>query len=243
MHCHTFPLYFIPPCRQHENHFYHLRARMYFRRYHNPPTTLIWTHMKTAQRQQNVGTAISRSVVRSRPCLRLLGAYTELGTILLILAPQPSWLCVLVDFHLQTLRRPGLFITHLLISYTLLFMILSSLIVCVVRDPGNPSATSHIDGAKGDPDEMGLREALLADDSDESSPHKWCRKCWVSIFLTNSMFQVFDFDCPSQQAPKPERAHHCSICRRCVLKMGSQACQFSGSSRFTDFLQTITVLG
>lgn len=70
-------------------------------------------------------------------------------------------------------------------------MILSSLLVCLVRDPGNPSAASHIDGAKGDPDEMGLREALLSDD-DYSSPNKWCRKCWVSIFVRNSAFHDFD---------------------------------------------------
>ena len=26
-------------------------------------------------------------------------------------------------------------------------------------------------------------------------------------------------DCKKCQMPKPPRAHHCSICRRCVLKM------------------------
>jgi len=60
-------------------------------------------------------------------------------------------------------------------------MIFSSLLVCFVRDPGNPNAASHIDGAKGE-DEMGLREALISDD-DPSSPTKWCRKCWVSVFV------------------------------------------------------------
>src|SRR5258705_11457594 len=107
------------------------------------------------------------------------------GTIFLILAPQPSWLYVLVYFHLQTLHSPGLFITHLLISYTLLFMIFSSLLVCFVRDPGNPNAASHMEGAKGE-DEMGLREALISDD-DPSSPSKWCRKCWVSVFVRISV--------------------------------------------------------
>lgn len=75
-------------------------------------------------------------------------------------------------------------------------MIFSSLIVCVARDPGpvNPPP-SQVEGAEED--EMGLREALMPD-RDFSSPGSWCRKCWAS---------------------KPERAHHCSICNRCVLKM------------------------
>jgi hypothetical protein len=97
-------------------------------------------------------------------------------------------------------------------------MILSSLLVCLVRDPGNPSATQQSDAAKGDDDELGLREALISDD--DFSPNKWCRKCWVSIFVRSSCFKLL-ICVTSQQAPKPERAHHCSICGRCVLKMGT----------------------
>ncbi len=97
----------------------------------------------------------------------------------MILAPQPSWLWVLVDFYLITLHRPELFIIHLLISYTLLFMIFSSLLVCLVRDPGPPNAVFRSEGAAVEGEEMGLREALMPDD-DFSYPHRWCRKCWVS---------------------------------------------------------------
>jgi hypothetical protein len=137
----------------------------------------------------------------------------------LILAPQPSWLWVLVDFYLQTLHRPELFIVHLLISYTLLFMIFSSLLVCLVRDPGPPNAVFRSEGAAVEGEEMGLSEALMPDD-DFSYPHRWCRKCWVcgghplcTYFLNHFL-----------QAPKPERTHHCSICGRCVLKMGTWKC-------------------
>lgn len=38
----------------------------------------------------------------------------------------------------------------------------------------------------------------MAPTDDFPGPNAWCKKCW---------------------APKPERAHHCSYCRRCVLKM------------------------
>ncbi|KAF9483485.1 zf-DHHC-domain-containing protein [Pholiota conissans] len=120
------------------------------------------------------------------------------GTVILILAPQPSWLYVLVDFHLQTLHQPAIFMMHLLITYTLTFMAFSSLIVCLARDPGpaNP-APSRLEGADGEGEEIGLTEALMPD-RDFSSPDRWCRKCW---------------------APRAERTHHCSICNRCVLKM------------------------
>jgi len=123
------------------------------------------------------------------------------------------------------LHRPDLFITHLLISYTLLFMIFSSLLVCLVRDPGHPSGPSK---AEGDEDDLGLREALISDDDDICSPNKWCRKCW---------------------APKPDRTHHCSICERCVLKMDHH-CPWIGAKcighrtypAFVHFLCCITLL-
>lgn len=96
----------------------------------------------------------------------------------MILAPHPSWLYVLVDFHLQTMHQPFIFIIHLLVTYTLTFMIFSSLIVCVARDPGPVHAPlSQFEGAEDG--EMDLREALMPD-RDFSSPERWCRKCWVS---------------------------------------------------------------
>ena len=92
----------------------------------------------------------------------------------MILAAHPSWLYVLVDFHLRTMHQGSIFVIHLLVTYTLTFMILSSLIVCVARDPGpvNP-LPSQLEGAEAD-----LREALMPD-RDFSSPERWCRKCWV----------------------------------------------------------------
>ncbi len=101
------------------------------------------------------------------------------GTLFLILVPQPSWLWILVDFHLQTLHRPGLFITHLLVSYTLMFMVFSSLLVCLIRDPGPSTVPSISDSATTEGEEMGLSAALMSDDDDFTSPNKWCRKCWA----------------------------------------------------------------
>jgi hypothetical protein len=103
--------------------------------------------------------------------------HTSIGIVGLVIAPHPSLLYVLVDYHLLTLRQPLLFVTHLLITYTLTFLALSSLLVCVVRDPGPANATPPSDG--GGSDEMGLTEALMPD-IDFSTPGRWCRKCWVS---------------------------------------------------------------
>jgi len=119
--------------------------------------------------------------------------------ILLLLAPQPSWLIILVKFHLQTLQAHVAFVIHLFVAYTLTFLAFSSLIVCVVRDPGPVSLpNSQEDNDISGNEETSLTEALMAPEDDFNSPRKWCKKCW---------------------APKPERAHHCSLCRRCVLKM------------------------
>ena len=133
----------------------------------------------------------------------------RLVLITLIVVPQPSILIVLVNHYLRTLHAPITFLIHLCISYTLAFLSFSSLIVCVARDPGpvsvdKPTGVEDSGPGRGR-DDLGLREALMVpldvdDDGDDLfSPVKWCRKCW---------------------APKPERTHHCSLCGRCVLKMG-----------------------
>jgi DHHC palmitoyltransferase len=137
--------------------------------------------------------------------------------VLLLLAPHPSILHVLLNYHYLTLRAPLYFVAHLLIIYTFSFLAFSSLIACVARDPGPvPEAKSEDPhdlggssgaGAGGGGDEISIEDALLStapSSDDYSQPGRWCRICWK---------------------PKPERAHHCSQCGRCVLKMG--ACDVS----------------
>lgn len=117
---------------------------------------------------------------------------------MLALAPHPSLLIMLVNYHLKTLDSPIRFTIHLLVIYTLTFCLFSSVIVCVARDPGPVVVEQPY---HSDDDGMDLTEALMAEDRIDnlSAPGRFCRKCW---------------------APKPERAHHCSVCGRCVLKMG-----------------------
>ena len=134
----------------------------------------------------------------------------ELSVVIgLMVAPQPSILVVLVNHYLRTLHSPSTFLIHLCISYTFTFLSFTSFIVCIARDPGPVNLdkpTTFVDSGRGrERDELGLREALMGppdvDDDDLFSPVKWCRKCW---------------------APKPERTHHCTLCGRCVLKMGER---------------------
>ncbi|KAF9562589.1 zf-DHHC-domain-containing protein [Agrocybe pediades] len=151
------------------------------------------------------------------------------GTVILLLAPHPSLLYVLVDFHLQTLHQPFTFLVHLMVTYTLSFLAFSSLIVCLAWHPGPANAPSRAEsgGDGGDEEEMSLRDALMPDE-DFSSPGKWCRKCW---------------------APKAERTHHCAICNMCVLKMDHH-CPWIGARcighrtypAFVHFLCSITLL-
>ncbi|KAF7314703.1 Palmitoyltransferase [Mycena kentingensis (nom. inval.)] len=137
----------------------------------------------------------------------------------MLLLPQPSWLYVLVDYHLQTVHQPLVFLTHLLVTYTLFFMIFSALIVVVVRDPGPVT----LDEPKDEDS-----EGLMTGQDDFLAPGRWCRKCW---------------------GPKPERAHHCSICGRCVLKMDHH-CPWMGAKcighrtypAFLHFLLCITLV-
>ncbi|EIN13020.1 zf-DHHC-domain-containing protein [Punctularia strigosozonata HHB-11173 SS5] len=124
-----------------------------------------------------------------------------LFTVGLILSPHPSILIVLVRYHLQILESPLYFGLNLIITYTLTFLALVSLLVCVVRDPGPVDyKPGEEDSSLGDENAMSLTEALMGPGptDDYSEPGKWCNKCW---------------------APKPERTHHCSTCGRCVLKL------------------------
>jgi len=122
--------------------------------------------------------------------------------VLLLLAPHPSILYVLLNYHYLTLHAPYYFIAHLLVIYTLSFLAFSSLIACVARDPG-PIPEAKVEEVAHDVGgDMSLEDALLSapPSDDYTQPGKWCRICW---------------------RPKPERAHHCSQCGRCILKMGA----------------------
>ncbi|KAI0029265.1 DHHC palmitoyltransferase-domain-containing protein, partial [Vararia minispora EC-137] len=117
-------------------------------------------------------------------------------TVFFILLPHPSVLHILIYYHLITLHAPYYFIVHLAVLYALTFAALCYLIVLAVRDPGPiPQPTPKDADA-----EVSLADALLdsPEEDDYLLPGRWCRICW---------------------APKPERAHHCSACGRCVLKM------------------------
>jgi hypothetical protein len=123
------------------------------------------------------------------------------AAVLLLLAPHPSILHVLLNYHYLTLHATRYFLVHLLVIYTLSFLAFSSLIVCLARDPGPvPDAQPLAEAQPETGGEISLEDALLSTPpEDYTQPGKWCRICW---------------------RPKPERAHHCSQCGRCVLKMG-----------------------
>ncbi|KAH7927826.1 zf-DHHC-domain-containing protein [Leucogyrophana mollusca] len=154
--------------------------------------------------------------------------YLPLGfLIVLMLAPHPSLLIVLVNHYLRTLHNPIAFCVHLFIIYTLTFLAFSSLIVCVARDPGPISPDSSETETDDENEDMGLTEALLAMGDEDMSPARWCRKCWAS---------------------RPERAHHCNTCGRCVLKMDHH-CPWLGSKcvghrtypAFVHFICCVTI--
>lgn len=135
----------------------------------------------------------------TEPDARLKGwwHYVPLGLVVaMMIAPHFSLFLVLVDHYLLATQKPASFLVHSFVIYSLTFLSFSSLIVCVVRDPGPVNLhESPVESS----DDYALREALMSGpDDDEMSPQKWCRKCW---------------------APKYERTHHCTQCNRCVLKM------------------------
>jgi hypothetical protein len=145
--------------------------------------------------------------------------------LVLMIAPHPPWLLVLVNHYLRSLHSTPSFLVHLLISYALTFLAFCSLIVCVARDPGPVSLPKGV--SEDESDDEGLQEALMVFD-DELTPLKWCRKCW---------------------GPKPERTHHCNLCGRCVLKMDHHCPWLGGKCvghrtypAFFHFISSVTLL-
>lgn len=152
------------------------------------------------------------------------------AAVLLLLAPHPSILHVLLNYHYLTLHATRYFLVHLLVIYTLSFLAFSSLIVCLARDPGPvPDAQPLAEAQPETGGEISLEDALLSTPpEDYTQPGKWCRICW---------------------RPKPERAHHCSQCGRCVLKMdhhcpwmGARCIGFRTYPSFLHFLASVTLL-
>ena len=134
----------------------------------------------------------------------VLPSFTSLraipATIILILAPQPSVIRILVYHHWRVLQQPRWLFIHALGIPSLTLLALTSLTVCVTRNPGPVNVHRNEAARRDSRDDVGIAEALMgsADDEYLMTPGKWCRKCW---------------------APKPERAHHCSVCGRCVMKL------------------------
>ncbi|OCH92608.1 zf-DHHC-domain-containing protein [Obba rivulosa] len=150
--------------------------------------------------------------------------------VFLMLLPHPSLLLLLVSYTWRIQHSPVRFLIHLVATYTLTFMAFSSLIVILARDPGPVTPPAREEAAT---EEMSFTEALLAGDEDEEmerekSAGRWCRKCC---------------------APRPERAHHCSACGRCVLKfdhhcawLGYKCIGHRTHTAFVHFLLCITLL-
>ncbi len=143
----------------------------------------------------------------------------------MILGPHPSLLIIFVRYHYLVhgmILRP---ILHSLAIYTLTFMAFSSLIVVLARDPGPVHDKSQGEDAD-EGEEEDFMQALLSPPEGEEAhgPGKWCKRC---------------------NAPKPERAHHCGTCGRCVLKMGTcLVCLFdglAGLTRMCAHLRQITI--
>jgi palmitoyltransferase len=106
---------------------------------------------------------------------------------------------MLIYHHWRSLHQPAWAVIHFVVSFALTVITLTSLTITVTRDPGPVHTPTAREGVNSD--NIGLAEALMGggDEDDFMKPGRWCRKCW---------------------APKPERAHHCSMCGRCVMKMG-----------------------
>lgn len=126
------------------------------------------------------------------------------GVIGLILLPQPSILILCTRYYLLIQDNKPRFLFHLGVSYTICFMMLCSLIVCLARDPGsaalgNGSEQGHtssghqpvpVEEEEDSEDEISLGEALMrarptasSNTPRESSNSlkariepRWCRK-------------------------------------------------------------------
>ena len=110
--------------------------------------------------------------------------------VLLMLAPHPSWLYVLVDFHLLTMRQYFAFGIHLLITYTLTLCAFASLILLVVRDPGSVTKPKSLHDAD---DDVELTEALMRS-GDDIQHGSWCYKCEVGFQSLHSYVRISCLD-------------------------------------------------
>jgi palmitoyltransferase ZDHHC2/15/20 len=91
---------------------------------------------------------------------------------------------LLIHYHLKLAQSKVFFTVHLLVVYGLTFLALSSMMVCVVRDPGRvtikETPVSKGDDEGDDGDDMNFTDALMSTEFESFEPGKWCRKCWVS---------------------------------------------------------------
>ncbi|KAF8527602.1 DHHC palmitoyltransferase-domain-containing protein [Hysterangium stoloniferum] len=159
--------------------------------------------------------AVSKTNHRDNHSRKTWLAYAPLAlAIFLILMPHPSYAIMTKSFYMTTLHSPIRFAIHLVMAYALSLLALTSLVVCAVRDPG--SLTPRRKKQRNMLVEDESQEALLHSpdagdelDGDERAPTaaeidelavggRWCRHCWRA---------------------RPERAHHCSTCDKCILKM------------------------
>lgn len=114
--------------------------------------------------------------------------------ILMLIAPQPSFIIIIVNYHIRTLHEPLLAFTHVVVFYTLTFLTSSSLLVCVTRDPGSIKGSDHSYDAAGSDEE--LSHLVIAEGGDEEEAEmslaevlesgreagrkpRWCKKCMV----------------------------------------------------------------
>ena len=153
--------------------------------------------------------------------------------VFLLMVPQPSWIILISSQYVTSFAG----FAHITVTTILTILAINSLGICTLRDPGRPSINDlDPSGPPGGPtltvdhfdDED---EALLSDGDDDpndfNSARKWCRTCW---------------------APKPDRAHHCSTCGRCVLRMDhhcpwvSQCVGHRTHAAFLHLLLCVTLL-
>ncbi|CAE6512861.1 unnamed protein product [Rhizoctonia solani] len=183
-----------------------------------PPTSL---HTRRSSSSRSHKSAVPKLIRRAWYLTSTYGP--AVVAVAFILSAMPSIILVTVAHHYKIENSAKMLIIHIFVACLLEFMALSSFIVCIARDPGpiaplgsRENDTEHTalnapPRRSRDNEELSLAEVLAGppvdaesseDDSDievdDQGEKRWCRKCW---------------------APKPERAHHCSYCKRCVLKM------------------------